>query len=303
MATLVPGFTILQHLGRGAGSHIFRAKDLGTGKEIALKRVLWRSPEDDKHLAQTEHEYEIARRLNHPHLRRCLELRRIKEGGNVRELLLVMELVAGCTLERHRPSRPAEAVEIFIGVAQGLAALHAIGLVHCDMKPRNIMLGFDGRIKIIDFGQSCPIGTVKDRVQGTPDFLAPEQVCLDPLDERTDVFGLGATMYWSLTGHGLVTPIPSRSSVPWPANKGSLLRWSGPATPTQLNDKVPPPLSNLVMQACRERAVDRPASMAALIESLQAIQRDCFPEASPPSEPSGDPESTSDGSSSLARSP
>ncbi len=272
MAALVPGFTILQHLGRGAGSHIFKAKDLATGKNVALKRVLRRSAEDDKYLTQTEHEYEIARRFTHRNLRRCLELRRIQEGGTLRELLLVMELVRGGTLERNRPTDPVQAVAVFAEIARGLGALHAMGLVHCDLKPRNVMLGRAGEVKIIDFGQTCPVGTVKERIQGTPDFLAPEQVRLDRLDERTDVFGLGATMYWALTGHGLPTPMPSDDPDPWPRSEGSLLHWRGPASPAQLNSEVPGSLSDLVMGACQERPRDRPASMRELIGLLEGVQ-------------------------------
>ena len=252
---------------------------MATGREVALKRVLRRTPEDDKYLTQTEHEYAVARRLDHPNLRRCLELRRVKDGDTLRELLLVMELVPGKTLERRRPETPLQAIDLFAGVARGLAALHATGLIHCDLKPRNILVSANGEVKIIDFGQACPVGTVKDRVQGTPDFLAPEQVRLDQLDERTDVFGLGATMYWALTGHGLPTPMPTpmpkRQSDPWPRTNGSLLHWTGPTPPAELNRDVPDPLSDLVMQACRERAIDRPADMTRLIELLDDVRRAC----------------------------
>lgn len=293
MAALVPGFTILQHLGRGAGSHIFRAKDLATSKEVALKRVLRRSAEDEKYLTQTEHEYEIARRLDHPNLRRCLEIRRVREGEIVRELLLVMELVYGQTLERHRPAEPSHALKIFTGIAQGLAALHATGLVHCDVKPRNVMLSGGGTVKLIDFGQTCPIGTAKDRVQGTPDFLAPEQVRLEPLDEQTDVFGLGATMYWALTGHGLPTPMPSGGD-PWPRKDGSLLNWPGPPSPSDLDKTIPAELSKLVMRACQERRRDRPANMGELIGLFEELQR-MWPASSPANggPPPGKPEKLS----------
>ncbi len=298
MAALVPGFAILEHLGRGAGSHIFRAKDLNTGKEVSLKRVLRRSAEDDKYLAQTEHEYEIARHLDHPNLRRCLEIRRVPGGDAPRELLLVMELVCGETLERRRPVDSLQAVDIFTGLTRGLGALHATGLIHCDLKPRNVLLGTGDQVVIIDFGQACPIGTVKERVQGTPDFLAPEQVRLDRLDERTDLFALGATMYWALTGHGLVTPMPARGGDPWPRTEGRLLHWSGPASPAELNEAIPGELSDLVMWACQERPSDRPAATDQLIDRLDEVRRICQPDPRAPK--SSDP--PTDDSSRLAKS-
>jgi serine/threonine protein kinase len=272
LASLVPGFTILEHLGRGAGSHIFKAKDLTTGQVVSLKRVVLRSAEDEKYVAQTEREYEVARQLNHPNLRRCLELRHVREGPVLRELLLVMEMVPGQTLERRRPMDAARAVDIFIAMARGLAALHGIGLIHSDIKPRNVLIGANETVKIIDFGQSCPIGTVKERVQGTPDFLAPEQVRLDSLDERTDVFGLGATMYWAVTGHGLPTPMPGKDGKLWPSANGGLLRWPGPVRPVELNGRVPVVLSDLIMLACNERPCDRPANMGELIAALERIE-------------------------------
>jgi len=274
LAGFVPGYTILQHLGRGAGSHIFEARDLTDGQIVAIKRVIRRSAEDDKYLIQTEHEYEIARRFDHANLRRCYALRRTCEGTITRELMLVMEMVRGWTLERKRPGSPHEAVQVFVEIARGLKALHAMDLVHTDLKPRNIMLDAIGSVKIIDFGQACPTGTPKQRVQGTPDFLAPEQVRLDPLTEQTDVFGLGATMYWALTGHGLPTPVPLRGGRLWPAEGSGLLHWSGPPTPIELNPAVPQSLSDLVMRACQERTCDRPANMDELIASLERLRLD-----------------------------
>lgn len=297
LASLVPGFTILEHLGRGAGSHTYRAKDLNTGHIVALKRVIRTSDEDEKYLLQTEHEYEVGRQLDHPNLRRCYELRRITEGSIVRELLLVMELVAGQTLERCRPRDPIAAIDLFIEVADGLAALHRIGLVHSDVKPRNILVGPDRLVKLIDFGQTCRIGTAKDRVQGTPDFLAPEQVRLDPLDERTDVFGLGATMYWALTGHGLPTPMPVRGGHLWPTKDGGLLHWQGPVNPCELNPAVPTALNDVVMAACREQARNRPANMRELIDLLKQARNTSFAAAG-----SGEPAASNEAQTTLARS-
>ena len=78
--------------------------------------------------------------------------------------------------------------------------MHQMGYAHCDIKPNNILRNDTGKVKVIDFGQSCKIGTVKERIQGTPDYIAPEQVARRPISVQTDVFNLGATLYWALTG-------------------------------------------------------------------------------------------------------
>src|SRR5205809_142124 len=82
--------------------------------------------------------------------------------------------------------------------SSGLEALHHMGYIHCDLKPNNILVDPGGQVKVIDLGQACKVGTAKSRIQGTPDFIAPEQVKCEAVTARTDVFNLGATMYWTL---------------------------------------------------------------------------------------------------------
>src|SRR5205085_8539411 len=117
----------------------------------------------------------------------------------VTEAFLLMELVEGRPLEVRLPPTMIDIIDAFILAAQGLKAMHTMGYVHCDIKPNNILRNELGMVKIIDFGQSCKIGTIKERIQGTPDFIAPEQVDRRPVTIQTDVFNLGATLYWSLT--------------------------------------------------------------------------------------------------------
>jgi serine/threonine-protein kinase len=122
-------------------------------------------------------------------------------------------------------------------------------------------------VKVIDFGQSCKIGTVKERIQGTPDYIAPEQVDRRPISVQTDVFNLGATLYWALTGKN----IPTRYTIDKKGENSFLLDELIPS-PQDLNPKVPTPLSNLVMEMTASREKKRPADMDAVIKRLQIIQ-------------------------------
>jgi serine/threonine-protein kinase len=157
-------------------------------------------------------------------------------------------------------------LDTFIQSAQGLKSMHDLGYVHCDIKPNNILRNDKGHVKVIDFGQSCKVGTVKERIQGTPDYIAPEQVDRLPISVQTDVFNLGATLYWALTGKN----IPTRYTVK--SKENSFLVDDRIPSPQDLNAKVPTNLSNLVMEMTASKASKRPAGMDTVIKRLEIIQ-------------------------------
>jgi serine/threonine-protein kinase len=119
-------------------------------------------------------------------------------------------------------------------------------------------------VKIIDLGQSCPIGTVKQRIQATPDFIAPEQVYRRPLDARTDVFNLAAALYWTLTGQAIPTVLPKKGGVQFVTDLAIV-------PPDEMNSQVPLPLSRLVTDCIRINPAHRPASMNDVVSRLDLI--------------------------------
>jgi eukaryotic-like serine/threonine-protein kinase len=264
----VPGYTVLERVGTGARSSIWQVSDVRTGEVYVLKRVTRRLTDDDRYLEQAQTEFSISVRFDHPNLRRSFEIRRLRRLFQVRELHLLMEYVPGKTLEQLGPKGVHGTLAIFAKVAEGLDALHQLGYVHADMKPNNIIVGDNGEVKIIDFGQSCPIGHVKERIQGTPDYIAPEQVRRLPLDQRTDVFNFGATLYWILTGKAYPTILPSKK------RRGGIdLVTSREALPPhEVNENVPLALSRLVMDCCENNVKDRPANMREVIRRLEVVQ-------------------------------
>ena len=138
--------------------------------------------------------------------------------------------------------------------------------MHCDLKPNNIIRDNDGRVKVIDFGQTCPFGTEKPRVQGTPDYISPEQVKLKPVSPRTDVYNFGATMYWTLTGERA----PTLYTIP----KGhkEILKDQKYPTPIELRPEVPEEISSLVMNCLRYRPHERPTHMEDVLRVLEAYR-------------------------------
>jgi len=261
----IGGFTIIKRIGTGARSTIYLATDKQNGAKVALKRVIFERPEDSRIFEQTETEYKVARRIDHPYIRKCYKLKKIRGIFKAKELLLSMEMFDGQTLEKGPTLSLLDVLLILRMVANGLNAMHQQGFVHCDIKPNNILMSKSGSIKIIDLGQSCKIGTTKPRIQGTPDYIAPEQVRRKPLGPKTDIFNLGATMYWALTGRNVPTLIPKKK------NDLSLVAPEPFPAPHELKKQIPVGVSKLVMDCAKNDPSERPRNMMTVISRLDLM--------------------------------
>ena len=260
----VGGFTIIKRIGTGARSTIYLATDEQTKSNVALKRVIFEKPEDSRIFEQVETEYKVARRIDHPYVRKCYKLKKRRSLLKVTEMLLSMEMFEAKTLEESPNLSLLDVLLVFRMVASGLNAMHQQGFVHCDIKPNNILLNKSGSIKIIDLGQSCKIGTTKQRIQGTPDYIAPEQVKRKPLVPKTDIFNLGATMYWALTGENIPTLIPKKDSM-------GLTIPQQRRTPHEIKKQLPQGISKLVMDCVEEDALLRPRNMLTVVSRLDMM--------------------------------
>ena len=260
----IPGYDIIKRIGTGARSTIYLAINTQTKEEVALKRVVYERSEDARIFEQCEVEFKVASKVDNPYVRKCYKPRKTRSMFKVKELVMPMEYFEGRTLEDSPTLSLVDVLLIFRMVAGGLNALHQAGYIHCDMKPNNIMINKSGVIKIIDLGQSCRSGTTKQRIQGTPDYIAPEQVKRKPLNPRTDVFNLGATMYWALTGQNIPTLIPKK-------DKFGLAIKQERKAPHEIKAQIPEEISNLVMGCCEDESKDRPANMAKIISRLDIM--------------------------------
>jgi serine/threonine-protein kinase len=287
----VPGYQVVQFLGSGAASTIWQVRDRGDNREFALKRVLRRHASDYRFLEQAINEYEVGSELDHPVVRRIYRIRRVKRWLRLVEVQLLMELCEGSTVQSlftrgasqgnsgdppsshaagyrlpwEGPPFIAEVVRIFLQVGDAMAYMNSRGIVHADMKPNNILVGPGGSVKIIDLGQSCPIGTVKQRIQGTPDYIAPEQVHRRPLDARTDVFNFGASLYWTLTGKAIPTFLPKKGGY-------QVLTDLSISPPESLNPAVPVSLGKLVIDCLKISSSQRPANMGDVVARMKLIR-------------------------------
>ena len=262
----LPGYQVIQFLGSGARSTIWEVRNTVTNELHTLKRVVKRTSEDSRFLDQAINEYEAGSQFNHPAVRKILDIQRVRRWMSLKEIRVIMEYVQGQTVQQSRPTSVREAIRIFLDVGAALAHMNTKGYVHADTKPNNIIVSKEGTVKVIDFGQSCPIGTVKTRIQGTPDFIAPEQVHRRPLDGRTDVFNFGATLYWTLAGRPIPTVLPK---------EGSLTLNNGQRVPPveQFNPDVPKSLTKLIVDCVELNPVQRPSSMNEVVSRLTLIAK------------------------------
>lgn len=260
----------MAELGRGAASVVYLVQEPKTKQIWALKHVEKGDAKDTRFLDQAIFEYEVASKFDHISLRKIPRIIKRKQNLiRLSEVILIMEMLDGKSMDVKSPSTFDEAVVIFIQAASALGHMHAKGYVHADMKPNNIMIVPGPTAKIIDFGQACAIGTVKPRIQGTPDYIAPEQVHRRPITPQTDVYNLGATMYTTLTRKTIPTALPKDNNSLMSRIDDSLME--RPVAAHKVNSRIPVKLGELIMECVEIDPALRPQSMHQIVERLELI--------------------------------
>jgi eukaryotic-like serine/threonine-protein kinase len=258
-------YRVINTLGTGAGSTILLIADKKTSKRYALKVVKRQDAEDDVYIAQAQLEYEVLQKLNHPAILKAYDCRPRRRLFRLSGVDLLMEYVEGNTLDEVDAPTISQLVIVFVQVADALIHMHRRGVFHGDLKPTNLMLAKSGRVKIIDFGTAWMRGKDKNRIQGTPYYMAPEQATEKVVDARTDIYNFGATMYRMFTGHYANVGIPK------PGEGGVRAK---PRSPAAMNPNIPQSLSDTIM-ACLEPSPERrPESMHVVKERLSAIAKE-----------------------------
>lgn len=196
MAESIGKFKILSQLGKGAHSTIYHISRESDQRKFALKVVPIDSKDDLKFYEQAQHEFRVAQMLDHVNLIKVYALETQRDWFfRIKKVHLLIEFVNGKTLDNCQGMSPPRLVQVFAKIAAGLMHMHRRGVCHADLKPNNIMLSNAGEIKIIDYGLAWIKGEPKDRVQGTPEYMAPEQSKHGTVNEITDIYNFGATMY------------------------------------------------------------------------------------------------------------
>ncbi len=259
-------FRVVKSLGTGAGSSVFQINDIKKGGYYALKIVKRQEAEDEIYIAQALQEAEVGPKLNHPSIMKIYDHRVKRAWFKIATVELLMEYIDGRTLDELEMPERGQLVLMFANVASALHHMHRRGVYHGDLKPGNIMLSKAGEVKVIDFGTAWIKGQEKNRIQGTPQYMAPEQAKDRVVNEKTDLFNLGATMYRMFTGHHA-----NLSGVP--GDEGAIGPRSKIRPPIKLDPKIPGTLNETIMACLNANPDARPAGAYEVEAQLQAVAK------------------------------
>ena len=267
-------YRVLAEIGRGAASIIYAVSD-AKNQLYALKHVILKGSKDDRFLEQAENEEKISAKLDHPNLRKIHKMHKIRPGWQRTEVVVVMEMLDSDALTDIELPDIGTKLNIFRQVAEGLAHMNDRGFVHADMKPTNVLVDEEMRAKIIDLGQACKIGTVKERIQGTPGYMAPEQANRKEITEKTDVYNFGATMYWLLTRQEVATARPDRQVEDdgggFSIGGGGSSTAKLPTPPHAFDERIPTELSDVVLRCLQPNPAARYEDMHTVVRKLTDI--------------------------------
>lgn len=276
--TIADRYRIRRVIGQGSCATVYEAADtrLSSSQSDALVAVKIANTETAVEAERWLDEARNARRVQHRNVVRVLDCGIDKDN----HAFTVLELVAGPTLEQHARTLPRRArrqlIALFAQAAEGLEAIHAAGLVHCDIKPANLLLAPDGTLKVTDFGASALCApqaaftqTSPSMARGTLAFMAPELFRLDreSFMPSSDIFSLGATLYWLLTGNPVAGDNPAEAI----CGLGDRAGIDADRLDRQLRDAgIDRDLRAITLRAVAPQISDRYASAGVLAADLRA---------------------------------
>ncbi len=270
-AQKIPGYKVLGKIGAGAMAVVYKARQLSLNRIVAIKVLPKRFSKDPEYVERFYKEGQAAGKLNHPNIVQAID---VGEAGGYH--YFVMEYVEGKTIADDLTAGnifgEKDAIEVIIQVAHALSHAHSLGLIHRDVKPKNIMINKNGVVKLADMGlarETTDIKTAQSeagKAYGTPYYISPEQIRgkID-IDGRADIYGLGATLYHMTTGQ-VPFMAEDSSDVMRKHLKEKLI------PPDHINTSLSAGVSEVVEIMMAKRKEDRYKNVEELVLDLEALR-------------------------------
>jgi serine/threonine protein kinase len=268
----IPGYQLLDKLGAGAMATVFKAKQISLDRVVAIKVLPKKYMSDPQFIQRFYAEGRAAAKLNHPNIVQAID---VGQAGDYH--YFVMEYVEGESVYEQLQARgrytEADALETVIAIAEALDHVHSKGMMHRDVKPKNIMITRSGVPKLADMGLARQVTDAeaaqaeKGKAYGTPYYIAPEQIRgeLD-IDFRADIYGLGATFFHMVTGR-----VPFDGPTPSAVMHKHLKEPLTP--PDHINEELSAGASEIIEVMMAKKREKRYASTSDLLEDLRSVQK------------------------------
>ena len=267
----IPGYKVMGKLGSGAMAVVYRAKQISLDRTVAIKVLPKKFVQKSDYVERFYKEGRLAAKMNHNNIVQAID---VGEVGGL--YYFVMEYVEGKTLyddlSKGKVFDEREAIDVTIQVAKALAHAHAQGLIHRDVKPKNIMINKDGVVKLADMGLARETSDIKaakheqGKAFGTPYYIAPEQIRGDvDIDGRADIYSLGGTLFHMVAGR-----VPFEATAPSEVMKKHLKEPLVP--PDHINTALSTGISEVIEVMMAKDRSERYSTMDEVIADLEAVR-------------------------------
>ncbi|MFH1117245.1 MAG: protein kinase [Pseudomonadota bacterium] len=260
-------YVISEVIGKGGWSIVYRGEHTTLNMPVAIKMLRHHMAMDHDFSTKFRNEAQTIARLNHENIVKVYDIEQL-----YRTVFIIMEHLEGESVQgmfRTTPSLPVEkVVDVLLQTCEGLGYAHEHGIVHGDIKPGNIFIQKNGRVKLLDFGVACNTGTKSEKLMGTPKYFSPEQIRLRPIDRRSDIYSLGLAAFRMLTGREafLKKDIVSLCE---------MHLYENVPEPRSLVPDLPEELNSVILKAAKKDPLDRYQSVREIIHDLEPLADRC----------------------------
>jgi len=262
-------YKVIEKLGEGGMGIVYKAEDIKLKRDVAIKFLPRKIASQIDERERFKVEAQAAAALNHPNI---ATIHSIEEADD--EVFIVMEYINGVELKEKIASGPVkqnEAIDIIVKIADGLKTAHNKGIVHRDIKSSNIMVTYEGQVKIMDFGLAKVKGsglvTRVGTTMGTAAYMSPEQVSGEKVDQRSDIWSLGIILYELLTGE---LPFKADYDAAWTY----LILNKDPLKPSELDRKIPAHLDSIVLKMLEKDKDKRYSKIEEVLNEIKDAQKE-----------------------------